>query len=114
MLLKQKTAFELRISDWSSPLALPICSSGRFYHNGFGISIARYCKFTSVEKSIAKVTPVGLNTRWNRHWVVTNRIDLSDPELAMGIACPYNELVYSGAWYGWVIVDGSEMGRATV
>src|SRR3546814_11899451 len=33
-------------------------------------------------------------------------IDLSDPELAMGIACPYNELVYSGSWYGWVIVDG--------
>src|SRR3546814_4986501 len=24
----------------------------------------------------------------------------------MGIACPYNELVYSGSWYGWVIVDG--------
>src|SRR3546814_5303375 len=31
---------------------------------------------------------------------------LSDPELAMGIACPYNELVYSGSWHGWVIVDG--------
>src|SRR3546814_6581397 len=26
--------------------------------------------------------------------------------LAMGIACPYNELVYSGSWYGWVIVVG--------
>src|SRR3546814_7728368 len=57
---------------------------------------SRYCKFTSFEKTIAKATPVGLNTRLNQHWVVTNRIDLSDPELAMGIACPYNELVYSG------------------
>src|SRR3546814_9292288 len=45
-------------------------------------------------------------SRLNHPWVVTNRIDLSDPELAMGIACPYNELVYSGSWYGWVIVDG--------
>src|SRR3546814_3233499 len=61
---------------------------------------------SSFEKTIAKATPVGLNTRLNQHWVVTNRIDLSDPELAMGIACPYNELVYSGSWYGWVIVDG--------
>src|SRR3546814_10599232 len=53
-------------------------SIGRFYHDEFGISIARYCKFTSFEKTIAKATPVGLNTRLNQHWVVTNRIDLRD------------------------------------
>src|SRR3546814_7546433 len=42
-------------------------SIGRFYHDEFGISIARYCKFTSFEKTIAKATPVGLNTRLNQH-----------------------------------------------
>src|SRR3546814_9373053 len=105
----------MRISGWSSDVfssdlsTTPLYNLGSivlFYHDEFGISIARYCKFTSFEKTIAKATPVGLNTRLNQHWVVTNRIDLSDPELAMGIACPYNELVYSGSWYGWVIVDG--------
>src|SRR3546814_15382968 len=122
----QKTAYEMRISDCSSDVcssdlstfhwgvltevsATPLYnlgSIGRFYHDEFGISIARYCKFTSFEKTIAKATPVGLNTRLNQHWVVTNRIDLSDTELAMGIACPYNELVSPGSWSGWVIVDG--------
>src|SRR5690606_24246873 len=36
----------------------------------------------------------------------TNQLELSDKNSVMGIACPYNELVYSGSWYGWVIVDG--------
>src|SRR3546814_1854950 len=28
-LFKQKTAYEMRISDWSSDVALPICTMGR-------------------------------------------------------------------------------------
>src|SRR3546814_14054807 len=100
------TLFRSVLTEVSATPLYNVGSIGRFYHDEFGISIARYCKFTSFEKTIAKATPVGLNTRLNQHWVVTNRIDLSDPELAMGIACPYNELVYSGSWYGWVIVDG--------
>src|SRR3546814_19737034 len=101
----------MRISDWSSDVcssdlqagdstfhwgvltevsATPLYnlgSIGRFYHDEFGISIARYCKFTSFEKTIAKATPVGLNTRLNQHWVLTNRIDLSDPEQIGRASC---------------------------
>lgn len=81
-------------------------SVGRFYHDEFGISIARYVKFTQMVETLAKAIPVGLNRKLNQPWVVTNQLELSDVNSAMGIACPYNPLVYSGSWYGWVIVDG--------
>ena len=81
-------------------------SVGRFYHDEFGISIARYVKFTKMVETAAKAIPVGLNRKLNQPWTVTNQFELSDVNSVMGVACPYNVLIYSGSWYGWVIVDG--------
>lgn len=94
------------LTEISATALYNLGSVGRFYHDEFGISIARYVKFTKMVETVAKAIPVGLNRKLNQPWTVTNQLELSDANSVMGVACPYNGLIYSGSWYGWVIVDG--------
>lgn len=94
------------LTEISATALYNLGSVGRFYHDEFGIAIARYVKFTKMVETVAKAVPVGLNRKLNQPWVVTNQLELSDASSVMGVACPYNELIYSGSWFGWVIVDG--------
>lgn len=81
---------------------------GRFYHEDFGVLLARYCQFDLMAEVETIHCPVGLfRNKKSLEWVVTNRFDLSDPNLVVGISAPY-ELPVDGT-YGWVIVDGPNL-----
>lgn len=80
-------------------------SISRFFHEEWGNIHCRYVQFDKMIQTDQPASPVGLFKKAESHeWVVTNRFDLSDPDLAVGII-PNAGLPTNGE-YGWVIVDG--------
>lgn len=81
-------------------------SLGRFYHDVYGIIHARFCKFSDFVPTDSKATPVGWNAARPELWGVTNQLEKSSPIHTVGVVLAYNESIYDGVSYGWVIVDG--------
>lgn len=94
------------LTEISNEALYTLGSAGRFYHDTLGIIKARYCKFVDFERTASRAAPVGLRGPTIQPWVVTNQLDLSSANQAIGIAIPYNDQVFIGEWYGWVITEG--------
>lgn len=81
-------------------------SLGRFYHDDFGVIQARFCRFVDFVATESLAVPVGWNAARPDLWTVTNQLEKSSVDLAVGVVLNYSEDLTSGTWYGWVIVDG--------
>lgn len=83
-------------------------SIGRFYHEQYGVLLARYCQFDLMESVNVAHCPVGLfKTATNLEWIVTNRFELSDPFLVVGLNAAFQ--LPEDKTYGWVIIDGPNL-----
>lgn len=81
-------------------------SIGRFYHEQYGLIRARYVQFDKIDSNLNINAPAGLITsHTSLDWIVTNRVDLSDPMLPVGIIASYT-MPTDGA-YGWVVIEGA-------
>lgn len=82
-------------------------SVGRFYHDQYGIAHAVYVRFSNMEPVEASAFPVGFDLKNLEPWTVTNRLERSSRDFAAGVACIYNESIYTpGTWFGWIIIEG--------
>lgn len=80
-------------------------SVGRFYHESFGIIVARYVRFKSCIDTAQQGAPCGyLKTSRRVDWVVTNDLSKSGKDQVVGVMClaetPADDT------YGWVVTDG--------
>ncbi len=81
-------------------------SLGRFYHDDYGLILARYVQFQGMKESKWLTAPVGrLASSRVVDWKVTNDPGLSGPDLAMGILGSFTQP--QNGWYGWVITQGA-------
>ena len=81
-------------------------SLGRFYHDDYGIILARYCQFTRMAEASWPTGPVGyLRSESVVSWRVTNDIALSSPDLVAGIMGAFRSP--KEGWYGWVLTQGA-------
>jgi hypothetical protein len=80
-------------------------SVGRFYHEDYGIIHARYVQYEKMDRTLTPTAPVGLiKNTGNLDWIVTNRLEISDPHLVVGIQAAY--VMPKDGQFGWVTVDG--------
>lgn len=88
-------------------------SLGRFYHEKYGVTHARYCKLWMTDEQIPLGSPVGFKVSGGYSpWVVTDMLAKSNSALYVGL----------GAWfarpplgaYGWVIQSGVNLQPAVV
>lgn len=83
-------------------------SLGRFFHDEFGLIMARYVQFESMSARITNNGPVGrLASSDSVDWIVTNDRALSSADLPLGLMGAIDS-VESGN-YGWVIVNGANI-----
>jgi len=83
-------------------------SLGRFYHDDFGIVLARYCQFSKIKTAEWLNGPVGLLTKSKAvDWQVTNDYALSSPDSVVGILCSYTQPAQGD--YGWVLTQGANI-----
>lgn len=80
-------------------------SVGRFYHEDYGIIHARYVQYEKMDPDLRPTAPVGLiKNTGNLDWIVTNRLDISDPRLVVGVQAAF--VMPRDGQFGWVTVDG--------
>jgi hypothetical protein len=83
-------------------------SLGRFYHDDYGIVLARYCQFSKVKDATWLNGPVGLiNKSKAVDWQVTNDLALSSADAVVGILASYTQP--KQADYGWVLTQGANI-----
>jgi outer membrane murein-binding lipoprotein Lpp len=83
-------------------------SIGRFYHEQYGLMLARYVQFDQLKSVTVPQSPMGLRKSNNAlDWVVTNDITLSDPSLVVGLAAVTT--LPKDKQYGWLIIDGPNL-----
>lgn len=83
-------------------------SLGKFYHDDFGIVLARYCQFSKIKTPLWLNGPVGLIAKSNAvDWQVTNDLSLSSPDAVVGILCSYTPPAQGD--YGWVLTQGANI-----
>lgn len=92
------------LTDWSDRQEYTLGSLGGFYHNDYGMILARYVRFTYMNQDIDEGSPIGMDIITDMPWHVTNVLQRSKQELAIGIGACF-EKPPSGA-FGWVIVSG--------
>ena len=81
-------------------------SLGRFYHDDFGIILARYCQFTQIKPGPWIHGPVGfLRSDAVVSWRVTNNPALSSANLVAGIMGAIRSPAEGE--YGWVLTQGA-------
>lgn len=81
-------------------------SLGRFYHDDFGIILARYCQFALCAETNWFTQPVGyLRSDSVVTWRVTNDWGKSDPSLVAGVMGSFRQP--ENGWFGWVITQGA-------
>lgn len=87
-------------------------SVGKFYHEDYGIVHARYVQFDKMNPDLAACAPVGLikNTA-SLDWIVTNRLEISDPALVVGVVAAY--IMPVDDQFGWVTIDGVNLQALT-
>jgi hypothetical protein len=78
---------------------------GRFYHEDYGIIHARYVQYEKMDQTLRPTAPVGLiKNTGHLDWIVTNRLEISDPHLVVGVQAAY--VMPKDGQFGWVTVDG--------
>lgn len=83
-------------------------SIGKFYHEDYGMILARYVQFEKMNLDLPGTAPVGLIRKSkNLEWIVTNRLELSSPYLCVGIGAAYT--TPTDGSYGWVTIDGANL-----
>lgn len=83
-------------------------SLGRFYHDDFGIVLARYCQFSKIKTTEWLNGPVGLIAKSKAvDWQVTNDLALSSADAVVGILASYTQP--NQADYGWVLTQGANI-----
>lgn len=83
-------------------------SLGRFFHDKYGIILARYVQFVEMVQTPWTGAPVGrLKDSVEIDWRVTNDFSKSGKMLVMGLGGPY-ETPHDGE-YGWMIVGGANI-----
>ena len=81
---------------------------GRFFHDKFGIILARYVQFVEMVPTPWTGAPVGrLKEAVEIDWRVTNDFSKSGKMLVMGLGGPY-ETPHDGT-FGWIIVGGANI-----
>lgn len=81
-------------------------SVGRFYHDRFGLIIARYVQFQDCVETLTQGAPVGyFATSPSVDWVVTNDYTKSGPDFVLGVMCLKD--VPADGTYGWVVTEGT-------
>lgn len=81
-------------------------AQGRFYHDDYGMIVARYVQFSKMIPAEFVNAPAGTLASSDRvDWVVTNDFSRSGPNLVTGIIAAYT-LPTEGE-YGWVITCGA-------
>lgn len=81
-------------------------SLGRFFHDDYGLIIARFVQFTDMSANDWQGQPVGrrkANTE-GVDWVVTNDFAKSDTDLILGFC--FSALTPDDDTYGWAVVSG--------
>lgn len=80
-------------------------SLGKFYHEDYGLIHARYVQYDNLDQTIAPTAPMGLIKQTGKlDWIVTNRLDLSNPYLCVGFCAAFT--MPQDGDFGWVICDG--------
>lgn len=82
-------------------------SIGRFYHEDYGVILARYVMFDEMVEVTTPHCPVGLFSTKKidkLDWRVTNDLSKSGPDLVAGINACF--VLPDNGKYGWVIIDG--------
>lgn len=80
-------------------------SLGRFYHEDYGLIIARYVQFASCVATPQQAAPVGyLKTSRHVDWIVTNDLSKSSPDQVMGVMC--TAAPPADNTFGWIITEG--------
>ena len=88
-------------------------SVGKFYHEDYGLIHARYVQYEKMNPALTACSPVGLITQTAKlDWIVTNRLEISDPNLVVGIQAAY--IMPSDGQFGWVIMDGVNLQQIPV
>jgi hypothetical protein len=99
--------FQLMINAHDNQL-YKLGAVGRFYHEDYGVILARYVQFSEFVTGTSAHSPVGLFKKKDvLEWVVTNDFSLSHPDLVIGVAAPF--AVPREGQFGWVIVDGPNL-----
>lgn len=81
-------------------------SLGRFYHDDYGLILARYCEFSGMVEGSKQGQPVGrLKTSTLVDWKVTNNFSKSGADLVLGLCC-IATIPASGS-FGWVVTQGA-------
>jgi hypothetical protein len=81
-------------------------SLGRFYHDKFGLILARYVQFKGCVETVVQGVPVGyLNSSHGVDWIVTNDLNKSSSSQVMGVMC-LAETPADGT-YGWIVTEGA-------
>lgn len=78
---------------------------GRFYHDDYGIVLARYVRFVDMVQTPWIGAPVGrLNTSTKVLWEVTNNFEKSGRDLVAGVLGSFT--IPANGEYGWIIIGG--------
>lgn len=80
---------------------------GRFYHDDYGIILARYVQFGRILDTQWVGSPVGRDTEADSAWVVTNDISRSDSALVAGVIGSF--ILPEEGQFGWIIIDGQNI-----
>lgn len=86
-------------------------SLGRFYHENYGLMLARYVKFTGMVDTQFQGAPVGRvkNTLSGVDWVVTNDYSKSDSDLVAGMI--FIAETPAEDTFGWMVTHGANVAR---
>lgn len=88
-------------------------STGKFYHEDYGLIQARYVQFQGMTDVDFPACPVGLlNVNKTLEWVVTNDLLRSNANLVIGLKAAIS-LPKDGE-YGWVIVNGGTIAASQI
>lgn len=103
------TTFDSGLLLKSTPKKLyTLGSLGRFFHETFGLVLARYVKFAGMVDADYQCAPVGrLRNSATLDWVVTNNLARSDPSLAMGFT--FIADTPPDGYYGWMVIHGTNL-----
>lgn len=106
------TTFDFHVLlGWNPNKLYTLGSIGRFYHEAYGLIVARYVQFRKMQKTPMQGAPLGRfkNTSALVDWVVTNDYFSSDASLVLGIG--FQADIPPDGSYGWAVIQGANPTR---
>lgn len=97
-----------QLTESTTERAYTLGSLGRFFHESYGLLMARYVQFSQVLDSRWTASPFGrLKTSSKVDWIVTNDFDKSGADLVLGVGMLYT--TPNEGEYGWLVVSGANL-----